>query len=61
MTDEVQGRKRLSDRRVYTINLEQGWPTQSYESRSPDLGETILGGELMKNVDNLADKRLPAH
>lgn len=43
MTDDLQGRKWLSDRRVYTINLE----------------ETFLGGEPMKNVDVSADKRLP--
>lgn len=43
MTDDLQGRKWLSDRRVYTINLE----------------ETLLGGEPMKNVDVSADKRLP--
>lgn len=34
-TDDLPDRKWLSDRRVYTINL----------------GETVLGGEPMKNVD----------
>lgn len=34
-TDDPQDRKWLSDRRVYTVNL----------------GETVLGGEPMKNVD----------
>lgn len=34
MTDDLQGRKCLLERRVYTINL----------------GETLLGGELMENV-----------
>lgn len=43
MTDDLQGRKCLSGGRVYIINL----------------GETLLGGEPMKNVDASADKRLP--